>query len=96
MKKILLIFTLIFAFVLIAQSQSVLNVVEAWGGRSAYNTGEVNKLTFSGGELQVFDTRGATHSYVLNDVLSLNFRNYPILTSIPSIVHSEKHKRMLL
>ena len=67
---------------------SVLNVVMASGGRSVFNTREVQKLTFSGGELNLFDSEGALHSFAVSDILSLNFRKYPLLTALSLKTHS--------
>jgi len=100
MRKRLLILNMLLASVYVAQSQtnpgnSVLNVVMDEGGRSVFYTEEVNKLTFAGGELKLFDTEGTSHSFDIGDILSLNFRNYPILTSLPAIVHAKEEKTSL-
>ena len=100
MRKILLILTLLVTSVYVAQSQtnpgnSVLNIVTDEGGRSVFYTEEVNKLTFTVGELNVFDSKGTSHTFDIGDILSLNFRNYPILTSLPAIVHAKEEKTSL-
>lgn len=70
------------------KGKSVLNVVMEQGGRTVFFTGEVQKLTFSGGNLIIHESTGNTQFYDMDWIQSLNFRNYPVLTSVRSIVHS--------
>lgn len=74
---------------------SVLNIVTVWGGRSVFNTGDVKKVSFSGGDLILLDSKQTSHSFNIDAILSLNFRNYPILTSISSIVQTTEEKTIL-
>lgn len=96
MKKGLLIasflLTTAYAF---AQVNSVLNVVSTRDGRAVFNTGDVKKITFSGAELMLLDSEETTHSFDISELLSLNFRNYPVLTSAPSILTTNDERTRL-
>jgi len=74
---------------------NVLNVVMASGGRSVFNTREIQKITFSEGELILLDSNGTSHFFDVSDILSLNFRKYPVLTALSRLTHSPEEDLIL-
>lgn len=55
---------------LLAQS---LNITEKEGMQTAYSLGDIKKISFSGDQIMVLRTDGESYSYVLSEILNLNY-----------------------
>lgn len=68
-----------------------LYVKQKVGLQNTFFTDDVQKITFSGGQMSIVQTNGSSSGYALSDVRYLSFRNYitPITTDIDAFIQAD-------